>query len=714
MRKPLAGAAIGLLASTISASLAEARITQIEILKSEPAYSGAAFGDVGRYEHLVGRVAGELDPADPANAIIQDVNLAPRNARGMVEYTTEIELLKPEDIARGNRILLFEVNNRGNKLAPGNFNEGVGGTLAERNGLTSPGDGWLLRQGYTMVWFGWEMDVLPGMNRVRMPPIVAHNHDGSPITGVVRSEIIAPAPAANLPISMSQQILNYPADSYDSYPTASLDNQTPAADGFLPTLTVRAREQDPREPIANSEWSFGVCEPGKPASPDDRHICYSAGFQPGRLYELIYRAKDPTVGGLGFAATRDLGAFLRNSVHDDSGHANPVYRPDNLATLEGASQSGRMIRSFLALGFNQDEAGLRVFDGAYPHIGGGLMPLNVRFGQPVRAWGEQVDHLYPAYDFPFTYAKLIDPLTLRTQGLFDRCAATDTCPRLFHVATALEMWEGRQSLGLTDPLGQRDVADPPNVRTFIMASTQHGVALLPLSKHAPFGNCQQQPNPNPQLWTMRALLTALTAWVRDNEAPPDSATPRISEGTLVPPDQVHFPEIPANSYGGVARPATSPLRTYDTLHPLDFGPLYRPGDSSGIIAREPPLVRSGSYGVLEMQVEADGNDIGGLRSAFLQTPIGTYTGWNLGRKDRFENGLCNLQGSFIPFAATRAERLATGDPRLSIEERYPTIETYVAAFEKAVADLVAKRYLLSEDAKLLVERARQEGIRTAP
>jgi hypothetical protein len=366
MRKPLAGAVIGLLAWTISASLAEARITQIEILKSEPAYSDAAFGDVGRYQHLVGRVAGELDPADPTNAIIQDINLAPRNARGMVEYTTEIELLKPEDIARGNRILLFEVNNRGNKLAPGNFNEGVGGTLAERNGLTSPGDGWLLRQGYTMVWFGWEMDVLPGMNRIRIPPIIAHNHDGSPITGVVRSEIIAPAPAASLPISMSQQIQNYPPGSYDSYPTASLDNQTPAADGFLPTLTVRAREQDPREPIANSQWSFGVCEPGKPATPDDKHICYSAGFQPGRLYELIYRAKDPTVGGLGFAATRDLGAFLRNSAHDDSGHANPVYRPDNLAILEGTSQSGRMIRSLLALGFNRDEAGQRVFDGAYP------------------------------------------------------------------------------------------------------------------------------------------------------------------------------------------------------------------------------------------------------------------------------------------------------------------------------------------------------------
>ena len=693
---------------------AEARITHIEITKTEPAFGGQSFGDIGSYERLTGQVTGELDPADPANSGIQDINLAPRNARGMVEYVTNIELLKPVDMARANRILFFEVNNRGNKLALGSFNEGVAGGVAHRNGLSSPGDGWLMRAGYTMVWFGWEMDVRPGMSRIGMPPIVARDHDGSALTGIVRSEIVTPVPAMSAPISLSQQIQNYPIDSYDSYPTASLDNSAPFPDGFLPTLTVRAREQDPRAPIPNASWRFATCEEGSAATPDEKHICYPDGFKPGRLYELIYRAKDPTVGGLGFAAARDLGAFFRGSEKDDSGTANPVYRPDNLAIIEGSSQSGRMIRSFLALGFNRDETGRRVFDGAFPHIGGGLMPLNVRFGQPLRAWGEQTDHLYPAYDFPFAYARQTDPLTQRTKGLLDRCAATDTCPRIFHVATALEMWEGRQSLGLTDPLGRTDVDDPPNVRTYIMASTQHSAAPLPLAGHPPFGNCQQQPNPNPQIWTMRALLTDFTAWVRDGLEPPPSARPRIADGTLVPPDRVRFPEIPANSYGGVERPAVSPLRIYDTLHVLDFGPLYRAEDSSGVITREPPKVGSGSYGVLEMQVDADGNDLGGIRSVFLETPIGAYTGWNLGRKDRFENGMCNLQGSFIPFAATKAERIATGDPRLSIEERYPTREAYLAAFRKAAEDLVAKRFLSPDDAALLVKRAENEGIRSAP
>ena len=713
MRKRFA-MALACIAAAALASPAQARIVRIEIVRSEPAFGGAAFGATGAYEHLIGRVEGELDPADPANTIIQDIDLAPRNARGMVEYSTAIELLKPADMARGNRILLFEVNNRGNKLAPGAFNEGIAGTLAERNALASPGDGWLMRQGYTMVWFGWEMDVRPGMNRLAMAPVVAHHHDGSPLLGVVRSEIVTPAAAASLPISLSQQIQFYPLDSYDSYPTASLDNASPLPDGFLPSLTVRAREQDPREPIPNTAWSFGQCEADKAAVPDDKHICYPQGFQPGRLYELIYRAKDPTVGGLGFAATRDLGAFLRDAAADETGASNPVFRADNRAILEGTSQSGRMIRSFLALGFNRGEAGGRVFDGAYPHIGGGLMPLNVRFGQPVRAWGEQVDHLYPAYDFPFSYATQSDPLTQHRQGIFDRCAATGTCPRLFHVATAVEMWEGRQSSGLTDPLGRRDVRDPADARTFIMASTQHGAAPLPLATHPPFGNCQQQPNPDPQLWTMRALLTGLTSWVRDDAAPPASAVPRIADGTLAPPDQIRFPAIPANTYGGVERPATSRLRIYDTLHPLDFGPLYRAGDSSGIITREPPGVGTASYGVLEIQVDEDGNDVAGIRSVFAQTPIGTYTGWNLGRADRFENGLCNLQGSFIPFAATRAERLATGDPRLSIEERYPSREAYLAAFRKGVEDLVARRYLLPDDAALLIGRAEAEGIRAAP
>jgi hypothetical protein len=375
------GIALALLLG-LSASV-QARIVRVEIAKSEPAFNGQSFGTTGAYQHLTGRAYGELDPADPHNAIIQDIRLAPRNAHGMVEYSTDIELLKPADQARGNGVLFFEVVNRGNKLAPSRFNADVAGNW---NTLASPGDGLLFRDGYTMIWFGWQQDVSPGNARILMPPVIAHNADGSAITGVVRSEITTPVPATTLAISSSWQTAAAPPDVY---PAASLDTRTA-------TLTVRSREQDPRVPIPGDAWHFGRCGADGVGTPDARHLCYTAGFQPGRLYELIYTAKDPKVLGIGFAATRDLGAFFKTARAD-----NPVYRAGQTAIIEGSSQSGRMIRTFLHLGFNQDEAGKRVFEGAYPHIGGGLIPLNVRFGQPGRAWGEQTDHLYPAYDFPF-------------------------------------------------------------------------------------------------------------------------------------------------------------------------------------------------------------------------------------------------------------------------------------------------------------------------
>ena len=687
---------------------AQARITRLEIIRTEPAFGGQAFGAAGPYQHVFALAHGELDPGDPVNEVIQDLALAPRNNEGHVEYTTPVELLKPADMARGNRMLVMEVANRGNKLILGTFDEGTPGPVANWNALTAPGDGWLMQQGYTLAWWGWEMDATPGMSRIAMPPVVVHNADGSPVTGLVRSELLTPAPARTIGLAQSGQVQAFPPDSYVNYPAASLDNAKA-------TLTVRVNEHDRRVPIPNDRWSFGRCDgDGSHVEPDPNHLCMPSGFEPGHLYELIYQARDPAVLGLGFAATRDVGAFLRNAEKGDDGVANPVFRRDARAILEGTSQSGRMLRTFLMLGFNRGEDGRPVFDGAYPHIGGGLMPLNVRFGQPVRAWGEQTDHLYAAYDFPFSYGKQDDPLTGRSQGLLDRCTATNTCPRIFHVATVLEMWEGRQSLGFTDPLGLRDVSDPPGVRTFIMASTQHSPAPLPLATKPPFGLCQQQPNPNPQLWTMRALLTALTGWVRDGAEPPPGVVPRIGEGTLVAPDQVRLPYIPANDYGGTARPAVSQARIFDTLHVLDFGPDYRAADTSGVITIEPPKVGTASYGILVPQVDADGNDLAGIRSVFEQVPVGTYLGWNLFRAGRLEGGMCNLQGSFIPFAATKAERDATGDTRLSIAERYPTKDGYLAAFRSAAERLVNARFLLPADAATLVSRAEQEGIRTGP
>lgn len=686
-----AAAALGLL---LAAGQAEARITRLELEPAAPAFGGASFGQAGAYQVLRGRAFGEVDPAHPGNAIIQDIALAPRNARGLVEYSTEVQILRPAEAGSGNGVLLFDVLNRGNKRLLAVYN-GAGNA----NDVSDAGDGFLMARGYTLVFFGWQPDVLPGNHRMTMQVPVARNPDGSAITGVVRSELVTAAPRRTLNLSSG----HFTQLTHASYPTVSTDNRTPLADGFVPTLTVRARQQDPRVPIPNTEWSFANCEGAAPQA-SETEVCLQGGFQPGRLYELTYRARDPLVLGLGYAAMRDLASFLK---HEQAG--NPVHRAGQVALLHGTSQSGRNMRLFIHLGFNADEDGRRAYEGMLPHIGGGLAAMNIRFAQPGRAWGEQIDHLYPAYDFPFAYQRVDDPITGRSQGVLDRCTASNTCPRITHVATALEMWEGRQSLGLTDPLGQRDLGDAPGTRTYIMASTQHGAWTQPMPRQAPFGICQQQPNPNPQLETMRALLVALTDWVQREVEPPASVHPRIADGTLVRPAEVRFPRIPANAYGGVERPAVRFLGVTNPLRVLHFGPQYNAADSSGIITQEPPRVGEREYQLLVPQVDADGNDLAGVRSVTLRVPVGTYTGWNLGRAERFEDGFCSLSGSHIPFAPTRAERERNGDPRPSLEERYASRDAYVAQVRAAAAELVQQRFLLPEDAARIVAQAEQRG-----
>ena len=686
---------------------AEARITRLT-LSASPAFGGAEFGTVGPFEKLVGVAEGEVDPSHPLNAIIQDIELAPRNARGMVEYSTDVYIIKPVAMTRGNRMLFYNVVNRGNKGGLGTFNIGVEGG----NEPTSAGDGFLQRMGYTIIWSGWQADVKPGGGRMTMRVPVATNPDRSPITGLVRQEIIVPASTFSTAINTSRFTSEA---NHTTYAAANTNNETPFPDGFLPTLTVRKFPEDPRVAIPNTEWAFGACSDGVTVTPSSLHICLRRGFTPGTLYELIYRARDPIVMGLGYAAMRDLLAFFKHERRDDDGRANPLWfeaeRPR--AVFMGSSQSGRNMRTFIHLGFNEDEAGRIVFEGAYPHIGGGRAQFNSRFSHAGRAWGHVPDADYPAYEFPFSYMPTHDPLTGQTNGILKRCLKTNTCPKIFHVATALEIWEGRQSLGLTDPLGQHDLGEPGFVRVYIMGSTQHGSATpIAGSLGGPFGECYQQTNPNPQREAMRAQWTAFTDWVRDGVQPPPSVVPRLREGTLVRPSQVRFPSIPANNYEGISRPAVTFLALANPLRVRNYGQLFDDADESGIITVEPPQPGPREYAVLVPQVDADGNDLAGRLSTTVLAPLGTYTGWNLWRADRWPNHLCSLSGTFIPFARTRDERLATAppDPRLSLEERYGTHEGYVAAVRAAAGRLVQQRLLLPADAERLISEAQSSGV----
>jgi hypothetical protein len=701
---------------------ADARITRITITRVEsPTFGSASFGEVGQFEKVVGVAQGEVNPASPLNAVIQDIDLAPRNERGMVEYHTDFYIIKPIDMTKGNGMLFYNVVNRGNKGGFTTFNLGA---TQPSNEPTDPGDGFLQKMGYTLIWSGWQADVLPGNNRMTLQVPVATNPDGSPITGIVRQEIVVGAPTVTTAINTSRFTS---AATHTTYPTASTDNLTPFPDGFLPTLTVRTNPEDPRVPIPNADWSFASCPSDGPLVVSETQICYPAGFEPGRLYELIYRARDPLVMGLGYAGMRDLIAFFKHESMDDAGTPNPVWLPSSrpgrghggaedrsalTAVFMGSSQSGRNMRTLIHLGFNQDEAGRIVFEGAFPHIGGGRAQFNHRFSHAGRAWGHVFDQDYPAYEFPFSYMPTHDPLTGATSGILTRCLKTNTCAKIFHVATALEIWEGRQSLGLTDPVGRHDLGAPGFIRTFIMVSTQHGSATpIAGSLGGPFGNCYQQSNPNPQRETMRALWKAFTDWVKDGVQPPPNAVPRLQDGTLVLPSRVNFPSIPANEYEGIARPAVRFLGLANPLRVRNWGPLFKNEDESGIITVEPPeTVGTSGYTILVPQVDIDGNDLGGVRSATVLAPLGTYTGWNLGREGRWPDHLCSLQGSFIPFARTQAERLGVGDPRLSLEERYGDHAGYVAAVRAATEQLVRQRLLLPEDAARLVSEAEASDV----
>jgi hypothetical protein len=682
--RPAAGVlgGLGRVTPVRAAPGAKSRVVRLQITRRDPFAGGIPFGTTGPYEKLVGTAYLELDPADPHNTIIQDITLAPRNAQGMVEYATDVYVLKPLDMRRGNGVVLYDVLNRGNKPALG-FNAGV----PSGNDPDGAGDGFLQRKGYTIVWSGWQADVLPGGDRLTMRVPVARHPDGSTITGTVRAEFIVNAATNTLNLSSG----SFTGLTHSSYETASVDNAAA-------TLTRRRREADPRTPVSNGDWAFADCTSTPfPGTASTSRICLRSGFQPDFIYELLYTAKNPLVLGLGFSATRDVVSFFRNALADDQGTSNPLAGNVQATVMYGASQSGRFMRTFLDLGFNQDSTGRTVFDGMMPHIATGRIPLNVRFGQPGRAYGQHEDHLYPGFESPLTWGPVSDPLARRTAFLLARCRQQGSCPKIMQTVTDTEYWQGRMSLNTADALGQRDIPIPGNVRIYFFSSTQHAPAAAPAR-----GICQQLSNPNPSRETARALLVALERWVRSGAEPPANRYPTLREGTLVRPNQgsVGWPNIPGVKYTGSPNGFTL----------LSFGPQFSYRNDSGIV-REPPAAVSGrDYVVLVPKVDGDGNEIAGVRSTMIQAPLGTHSGWNLRRAGFSEDELCGLTGSYIPFAKSTAERMAKGDPRPSLEERYGTHDRYVEAVRAAAGRLVTQGFLLPEDAARLIREARDGSV----
>lgn len=655
----------------------EARITRIEIDRVEsPTFGGASFGNVGQYEKLAGRAYGELDPRDEANRGIVYIDQAPRNAAGRVEYSFDIYILKPMDMSRGNRTVFYDVVNRGDQRAFAVFHVGAN-TGNNPTTEKDAGDGFLLKRGYTIVASGWQGDVVGGNNRVVGRYPVVTGPEGRPITKRITAELAVTKPAYTLGLAHdgARAIRAYPAVDARMSEARLMRRSGPLAE---------------REPIPNSEWSFGKCPDGRNPAPSNVDICYPAGFSPNYLYEVVYVAQDPVVMGIGFASTRDLVSFLRR----ERSEANPAYgrggaRDGNDPLLQaigfGRSQSGRYIKDLVREGFNLDEGGRIVFDGILPLVSGSrLTNTNMEFAVPNKIPSTLTSHFYGGDAFPHTYATVHDPVSKKRDGWLARCTSQKACPRVMHWDTASEAYGARHSLVVADGLGKQDLPIPGNVRVYFMASTQH----VPTSR-VEYGICKNLLNPNPYRETLRALLTAMQEWIVAGRQPPPSRHPTVADGTLVPPvpaEGLGFPAIPGVTYTGL----------HNELHIKDF-------------AMQPPRNIPGTgYTVLVSKIDADGNDVAGVRSVTLQVPLGTYTGWNQRRAGMMEGEFCGNPGSYFPFAKTAAERGA--DPRPSLQERYGTKAAYVEKVEAAAARLVSERFLLPEDAARLIEEARKRDI----
>ena len=622
-----------------------AKVVKFEIIRVEtPAFEGRSFGSVGTYDRIIARATIAVAPDDPHNTIIVDLDRAPRNAQGLVEAVTDVEVLRPTVAANGNRRLFYEVLNRGGKLGFALFND-IPAVVNDLAKATDAGNGFLMNRGYTMVWSGWQGDIAPGAGRMTFsPPIVPD------VTGLAREDFIF-------------DHTDNPASATLSYPAADLD---PAHT----RLSVREREADPRATPAGLEVKF--------EGPTKISIKRPDGFDAGAIYEFIYTAKDPKVMGLGFAATRDVVSFLRNDTTDATGTANPLAGRIDRAIGFGLSQSGRYLHDYLYLGFNADEAGRVVFEGLMPHISGGKKTFtNYRFSQPGRSPYQHADMLYPGADFPFTYPVIKDTLTGKTDGLLARCLAAGNCPKIIKSDSELEFYQQRASLVVTDTKGNA-LAMPDNVRLFLLSNLQH--YSLANAKPEMVKVCAFPTNPLNAGPPVRALLVALDDWISKGTLPPASRYPSRNDGTLVPPaaDDVGFPRIPGFAYTSrMARPTV-------------------------IKSDEMPPAKGAAYPVFVPKTDADGRDVAGLHLPTLEAPTATHTGWNL-RKPGFSEGeLCDNNGSMIPFAATREERQKNNDPRLSMAERYPNDGDRAAAIAKAAQQLVKDRLLLEEDTKLFI------------
>ncbi|MGE3178089.1 MAG: alpha/beta hydrolase domain-containing protein [Vicinamibacterales bacterium] len=597
------------------AGSASADVSRVEVK------TRAAVGASG-YEKVSGTVHFALDPKDPHNRVIEHLDRAPLGPGGKVEFSSNFYLLRPIDAARSNGIALVEVSNRGRKgMLPG-FNRGP--AALDPSTDADLGDGFLLRRGFTLAWVGWQFDVPAA---------------GGPLMGLQAPHARSTSVVVRAEFTPGERATQFTVADLAGYPSAD-----PGGPDTI--LTVRDAQFGPRQTVDRAAYAVRA-----------NVVSMAAGFEPGLIYEVSWRTADPAIAGAGLAAFRDFGAWLKSGAEG--------FPAATQAIAWGSSQSGRFLRTFLYYGFNADERGRQVFDGVMAHIAGAArLSINEREATP------NALSMWTATGFPYADAAAKNPITGAVDGLLDNDRARGHQPKVFYTNSAVEYWGGGRSAALvhTSPDGASDLTLPDNVRVYYLTGTSHSPSRFPPR----VTQGQQAENPVEYWWTLRALLVAMEAWVRDGALPPASQYPRLSDGTLVPAAKIAFPAIP-----GVASPRTIPgMRIGDRALPL-----------------------------LVPQVDGDGNERAGIRTPEIAVPVATYTGWNFRRREiGGPSLLVGLMGASIPFAPTRAAR-AAGDGRRSIAERYPSDAQYSAASRTVADALVAGRYLLAEDVPAVMKRA---------
>jgi hypothetical protein len=647
---------------------AGAEVVRVVVDRREDVLDGREWGDRGPYEKLVGRIYFAFDPANPQNAQIIDVQRAPRNAAGMVEAWTEFMVLQPKNSARRRGIAWVEVSNRGGKATLRYFNRAPPGVL-DPTSEEDFGDGLLLAEGLTLVWLGWQWDVPDQPGLLRLHGTVAGMPEGA-IEGLVRADWTVDEEAEVLPLGHR---------GHRPYLPVSPDHPSHM-------LTVRDGRLAPRQVVPRDQWWFLPAGAGAQANQRDR-IAMEGGFQAGRIYELVYVAKDPRVAGLGLAAVRDVLSYAKYRLDSQF--------PVRSGVAFGVSQTGRFLRHFLYQGFNTDEKGRKVFDGMLIHTAGaGRGSFNHRFAQPSRDAHRYSAFFYPTDLFPFTSRTQRDPVSGREESLFSR-QRSEHLPLVFYTNTGYEYWGRAASLIHTSVDGRQDVTPLDNERIYHLAGGQHFVGAFPPangSRMAEEGVAAYRGNPLDFLLTLRALAVRLTGWVEGRREPPPSLYPRVGDGTLVPVSGLAFPRIP-----GVPAP-----QVIHEAYRLDYGSRWW---SEGIIDREPPGLGP-AFPSQVSQVDGLGNEVAGIRSTELRAPLATYAPWNLrigypGPNDE----LVDFLGTFVPLPRTEEERREWGDPRPSVEALYSSKDAYMERVRAATRELVRDGFLLPGDASIAVQTA---------